>query len=272
MRECRDQQPHQRHRSREQAQHQADRRGAEAALVPQDRHQEGVQIPARREQPVHHQQAPQARRAEQVPGAVRARPGHMRRHHLHRHASRPPQAQQRQQHQHAERDAKAAPVDQQPGHHRPEHVGHGGREAEPAEHALELGRPHRAAAGGALDRNQPVVRAGAGEQRRQAQHDEVMRRGPGGRHREGATDHGERHRHVQRPVVAVAVREAAGLQREQDRRGGEQAHQHPDRPGRVALPQHPQRPGHAHTGHRGVQADLADDQRGQHAANGNPRR
>ena len=81
-----------------------------------------------------------------------------------------------------------------------------------------------------------------------------------------AADDGERDRDPDRHVVAVAIGEAPGGEREHDRRRREQAEQNADRPRRVAFAQRRERRRHADAGHARMQRDLAADQREQRAA------
>ena len=159
-------QPHRRHRDREDAEHEADRRGAEAALVAEDRHQEGVHVPARRQQPVDQQQAAQARREQQVERPLAGR-----------RARRPPAPRRGTQRAHHRPPAAAAAT---PGTRResrrrrsampastgPTTFASAGARPSQLKTRLQLGRVGGAAPGAALDRDQADVGARAGQRRR----------------------------------------------------------------------------------------------------------
>ena len=224
-----------------------------------------MHVPARRQQPVDDQQAREAGLAQQIPRVLprggRRRGGMA----VDRDEARDGEPGERQRGEREEREAKAADVDQRSGEHRADDVGERRRKAEPREDLLQRRRVARHPAGGALDRDQADVGAGAGEDRSDAEDGE---RAPRQQRRDDCGDAaacGQDDGDADRQVVAMAVGEPAGGKRERDRRRREEAEQDADRPGRVAFAQRRERRRHPHAGHARVQRDLAADQRQQRA-------
>ena len=151
--------------------------------------------------------------AQQVPARCRRAPVAPRRGGASRGTCRAAdQRGERQQQHRSEGGAKAASVDQHAGQHRPDHVGQRRRQAEPAEDAHALGAVGGRAAGGALDRDQPDVGAGAGAASRPRTAARTARAAEPASTAtaSSAAERRQGHRELHRPVVAVAVGQPAG--------------------------------------------------------------
>ena len=241
----------------------ADHRGRQSAFMTQNGNDKGMHVPARGKRPVQQQQAPEAPVLHQIPGrcllvrTLGLQCGQL----LHR--SRPEPGRQRHQGQQQEGGPEACGtgrftacvVDQQPGRKRPQKVGNGRANRQPAEDLAQLVLVVRHAPHMALQGDQCHAGCTARQQRAQAQH-RIKRE----QHSHSCSGTCGRHTDDERTLEPVTIRIAPRRQRQKHLGQCKQCQQHADRGRAVPLLERQQRRGHAHSGHGAMNTDLREDQ------------